>query len=171
VTGWDESGAAICTPAGGYQPEGPQTNVPATDLVGWTQCYSGTYNQNNVSIASILGTCSKANLLLACRPVGNPSFTVLAPALRSDVLTDTGFSNTPHDANKAGWYFSPSYSWGFAKQGDPITRSSCDTAGVNPDRRLCWHTGGGNLNGGWRCGATTGLNGSSAWERVIYHRD
>ena len=32
------------------------------------------------------------------------------------------------------------------------------------DHPLCWHTN----NGGWRCGATTGLNNNALWERKIF---
>jgi hypothetical protein len=57
---------------------------------------------------------------------------------------------------------------GFAQGGDSVSRSSCDTANVNPERRLCWHTGGDAINGGWRCGTATGLNGNNGWERKIF---
>jgi len=89
----------------------------------------------------------------------------------SDVTFDTGTGNTPHNANGVGWYYNDSYSWGFARQGDPISRSTCDIEGGNPESRLCWHTGGGNINGGWRCGSATDLNGSNAYERLIFHAD
>jgi len=41
------------------------------------------------------------------------------------VLFDTRESDIPHDANGVGWYYGDNESWGFAKQGDAITRSSC----------------------------------------------
>ena len=37
---------------------------------------------------------------------------------------------------------------------------------VMPELRMCWHTSGGRLNSGWRCGATTGIS-NAQWERVI----
>ena len=101
---------------------------------------------------------------------------MLAAAPRADVLFDTGQSNTPHDANGSGWYFNDNYSWGFAKQGDPIGRDSCDVeasadgdpTGPNPDLRLCWHTDNGFLAGGYRAGAVIQLNSSMAYTRYIY---
>jgi hypothetical protein len=53
------------------------------------------------------------------------------------------------------------------------SRNSCDIAGgeTNPELRLCWHTGGGNIQGGYRCGATTGLNGDPTWQRLVFHAD
>lgn len=40
---------------------------------------------------------------------------------------------------------------------------------MNPNRRLCWHTG--NNGGGYRCGSKVGLNYDSDYVRVIYHVD
>jgi hypothetical protein len=40
----------------------------------------------------------------------------------------------------------------------------------NANLRLCYHTGGNNINSGYRCG-TNELNGNAAWERVILHAD
>jgi cysteine-rich repeat protein len=154
-----------------YTAFGPQVNVPAASVVGWEVCYSDTYGISGMAMATILGQCGKANLMLACRPVGSATYSLLAHGPRTSVITDTGQSNTPTNANGSGWYYSDAYSWGFAGQGDVITRSSCDTAAVNPEQRLCWHTGGGAINGGWRCGATTGLNGDNGWERVVLHAD
>jgi hypothetical protein len=37
-----------------------------------------------------------------------------------------------------------------------------------PDLRLCWHTNGSFLVGGWRCGANDFLNTSTAYERLIF---
>ena len=71
-----------------------------------------------------------------------------------------------HNANGVGWYFNNSWSWGYAPVGQMVNRNSCDVnAGVD---RLCWHTSAGNINGGYRCGSNTGLNGSVAFERIIY---
>jgi hypothetical protein len=39
---------------------------------------------------------------------------------------------------------------------------------VNPTQRLCWHTNSGNVVGGWRSGANTLLNFSTAFRRAIY---
>src|SRR5829696_906434 len=78
---------------------GVQTNVPASSLSGWSVCYSDTYANGSTTLADILAACDAPNLLLACRPVGSPDFTVVAHAPRNDVLTDTGTSNVPHDAN------------------------------------------------------------------------
>ncbi|MFN8641788.1 MAG: hypothetical protein U0802_09080 [Candidatus Binatia bacterium] len=119
---------------------GVQTNVPESSLSGWSLCYSDTYANSGTSLATILAACDGPNLLLACRPVGSPDLSVLAHAPRPDVIFDTGASNTPHDANGVGWYYNDNYSWGFAPQGEPISRSSCDTYNVGSDDRLCWRS-------------------------------
>lgn len=155
----------------GYFPMGPQTNIPVNMLAGWQQCYVGTYNKAGVSIAQLLAMCSGSKLLLACRPTGNPTLTLMAWANRPDVLFDVGnVSNAFHDANGTSWYFANTYSWGFFWPGDGVSRNSCDTAsGAHREARLCWHTSAGNINGGYRCGASTGLNASALWERLVYH--
>jgi hypothetical protein len=157
--------ASAAPPA--YYPSGPQVNVSESQLTGWTQCWSGLYN-GTVSLATVLAACQGDYLLLAGGPVGSTTFDVVAAAPRADVIHDTGNSNTPHDANGTGWYYSSSRSWGFAKQGDAINRITCDVLNVNPAQRLCWHTSGGNMTGGYRSGSNTGLNGSTAYRRVIY---
>jgi hypothetical protein len=171
LAGFAANGAALCEPViQPFSPVGPQVNVAEGELVGWTRCFRDTYADGAASIATILTQCDGADLLLACRPVGASRFTVLAAAPRADVTTDTGVTNTPHDANGTGWYFNDDYSWGFAGQGDAIDRISCDVESTNPERRLCWHTGSGTMDAGWRCGTATDVFDGS-WERVIYHRD
>ncbi|MCA9637586.1 MAG: DUF4215 domain-containing protein [Myxococcales bacterium] len=154
-----------------YTAYGPQRDVPQAALGGWSECWSGPYGSGGTSLAVITASCTKAELMLACRRLGDPVFTLLAHAPRADVFFDTGNTNTPHVANGAGWYYSESWSWGFAAAGDPIERQSCDINEVNAPLRLCWHTGGGYLDGGWRCGVDTDLNSDDSWERVVLHAD
>jgi hypothetical protein len=123
-------------------------------------------------MSTILQQCSKSKLLLACRPVGSSTLHTLAMGPRVDVLFDCGqnFSCT-QQSNGVGWYYSDNYSWGFAPAGEPVTRSSCDTTNTQNEDRLCWHSSGGLINGGWRCGANTGLNVDPTWERIVYQAD
>jgi len=162
---------ATCTITQKFTAVGPQSNFPEASLSGWTSCWKGLYN-GNTPVVDILAGCTKANLMLACRPLGAADFTLLAHAPREAVLTDTGMSNVPTNSNGSGWYFNDSFSWGFAKEGDPINRSSCDfpIEAVNGHLRLCWHTGGGGVVDGYRCGATD-LNSNPDWERVVLHAD
>jgi hypothetical protein len=169
--------AAVCllavtaTPAlAAYYPSGPQAFVDKGQLDGWQLCFSDLYNGTE-SLQTVLNQCSGDPLLLAGGPTGSQNLTVLAAAPRADVIFDTGDSNTPHDANGSGWYFSRDFSWGFAKQGDPINRAECDDLeDPNSDLRLCWHTLGGSdtLSGGYRAGATLELNGSTDYTRYIF---
>jgi cysteine-rich repeat protein len=146
---------------------GPQINFPEASLSGWTPCWKGDYNAV-VPVVDILAGCTRANLMLACRPIGSPDFALLAHAPREAVLTDTGTTNTPTNANGSAWYFNDSFSWGFAKEGDLLQRNSCDTGDVNPEQRLCWHTSAGSTDTGYRCG-NNNLNGDATWERVVLH--
>ena len=119
------------------------------------------------NLPSILSRCNGSKLLLGCRPVGNSLLTVAATGNRADVLYDCGtILNCTKPANDVEWYFSDVYSWGFARSGDSVNRSSCDASTTNAIYRLCWHT---ENNGGHRCGNTTFINSATDWEKVIYH--
>lgn len=153
----------------------PMTFVPEANFTaqGWTECYSGLYNQG-ASLSTILSQCNKNYLMLACRPVGSATFTVAAFANRNDVLTDTGDGDpsTTRVANGAGWYYNGDWSWGFARAGDPVNKAACDTlTAPNPELRLSWYTFENSLGYGCRCGAATDLNLDGTWERVILHHD
>ena len=174
--------------AGLYAPFGVQTFVPESWLTGWTLCFGDDYDDAaypNIT-AVLAGPCRGSLLLLACRATGVQYLTVLACAPRGDVLFDTGDSNTPHDANGVGWYFSDNLSMGFAPEGERIDRNTCDEGveayyanrtGLQQDR-MCWHTGAGNgaapgeLAPGWSCGAQTYLQDDpGAYQRLIYMND
>ncbi len=152
---------------------GVQTNIAVSTVLddGWTLCFSDVYANASARVNGIQETCSREELLLACRRAGDSFLTVAAHAPRADVLFDTGMTEIPHDANGVGWYYSYGWSWGFAPQGEPITRSPCDTHQANAESRLCWHTNVGSLIGGWRCGAAIGLSGDATYERLIFHRN
>ena len=74
-----------------------------------------------------------------------------------------------------GWYYSDQWSWGFAPGGESVYRNSCDFNGGGmqtfPHLRMCWHTGGGNMNFGYRCGDDSGTFYDQTWERRVYHAD
>jgi hypothetical protein len=158
-----------------YWQSGVQQNVPLASLTGWTQCFIDLYSDGATSLSTILAGCNQSKLLLACRPTGSQTLQLVAMAAKVDITFDTGTGNVTHNANGVEWYYNNSSSWGFAPGGDPVSRTSCDTqassinaAGVDGDKRLCWHTGGGNINGGWRCGTNDLLNASGAYERLIF---
>lgn len=106
--------------------------------------------------------------MLGCRLKTSSLLSVVAMGLRADVLYNCGTSATcTKVANGVGWYFSTDYSWGFVNNTDSVKRDQCDTASINPDYRLCWHTH--SISGGYRCGSVVGLNSDATYERVIYH--
>ena len=150
-----------------YWAEGPQTNVDAADLGGWTQCWVGGYGGFYPGLSTtIFGQdCTGNKLLIGCRQVGSPVFTLLAMGDRADVLFNTGNGNVTHDANGVGWYYSESWSMGFVDEGTGVQRNSCDTANASAEFRLCWHTSGGGISSGYRCGNQFPFNNN--WERVI----
>jgi hypothetical protein len=150
-------------------PSGVQNNISAATVNSWgfTQCYSATYGASGQNISGILAGCSGDYLMMAARRTGSSVFEVLAAGNFGDVTFNTGGASTTHVANNVGWYFSTNYSWGFVGATDVVSLNSCDTNGLGEADRLCWHTGGGNMNGGWRAGTTTSLNSASNWEKVL----
>ena len=155
--------------------EGVQLDMPEDELIerGWTRCWQGLYGLGGQQAANIrnqiLSDCDGPMLVLACRPLHQANLSVLAMGMREDVLRDQGQNRAGrHDANGVGWYFSDQWSWGFGPAGQPVSRNSCDTNQAVPEERLCWHTSGGAITSGYRCGRTT-LNGNNGWERLIYH--
>ncbi|MFO0592827.1 MAG: hypothetical protein U0441_35110 [Polyangiaceae bacterium] len=171
-----------CCPAGCandkdclYWASGVQTNVPVATLTGWTQCFQGPYD-GSMQMSTLLQQCSGQKLLMACRPTGASALSVLAMGARADVLYDCGQSgNCSHDGNGVAWYYSDSYSWGFAPGGSPVNRNSCDIVdsqtypgggASDGDLRICWHSGGGFLASGWRCGKPDFLG--STYERLVF---
>ncbi len=158
-----------------------EQNLPETVLSGggFTPCYVAPYSDGATSLATIRAQCDGNVLVMGCRPMPsannpNPTLTVAAMGHRDEVLRDVGDGqDAMHFHNYVNWYFSEQASWGFAPYGTAVSRTTCDTLNGPNDvgaQRLCWHTGEGSINGGWRCGATTGLNGSGAWQRVVYER-
>jgi hypothetical protein len=153
---------------------GIMMDTPTSTFVGWTECFKSYYGEQ-VSLSEALESCTGGKLMMACRVAGADVLQLAAYANVEDVLFDTGASDTPHDANGVGWYFSAGRSWGFAPQGDALHRFTCDIvdshlepAGVDGERRLCWHTSPGYITAGWRCGLNDTLNGSLELERVLF---
>lgn len=160
-------------------PIGVMNDVSATTVAGWgfTECYSKGYGASGDAVADVIAACSSGGvLMMAARRTGSDMFEVLAAAALADVTFYTGSSNTTHNANGVEWYFSDNYSWGFAGGGDLVERVSCDIngsawTGTDERDRLCWHTGGGFMNGGWRAGNVIELNGDNGWEKVLLVAD
>ena len=160
-----------------YAPVGPQTNIPVATVTGggWTECHRDLYNVQGLDTTTVLAGCTGQQLMLACRPTGSATLTLLAQAPSADVVFDTGDNITvTHSANGTGWYQSGARgSWGFALDGDTVSKTSCDTDGSGAnDQRLCWHTAPRNAgSGGYRCGTTQNINNSALFERIVYQAD
>jgi len=158
-----------CTDGSLYTFSGVQTNLPKAQLTGWSVCYQDTYNVT-MNLPNVLAQCQGTYLLMGCMPNNAANLTVAAMGLRSDVTFATGNTaqgqNKVHVANGVEWYCDNNWSWGFANPGDAVNLFQCDVqTSPNNNLRLCWHTVGA---GGYRCGATTGLNADATWTRVVY---
>jgi hypothetical protein len=154
-------------------PIGPGVHAyvdPTKFPMEWTQCFTQKYDAAPTPVANTLAACPGSRLLLGCRAAGATVLTVAAAGRREDVLFDTGTGQPSRPvvrvANGVAWYFSTTWSWGFAVPNDGVDKVSCDVAqGAFPELRMCWHTSAGNFNNGYRCGSNTN---SAALERVIY---
>ncbi|MFO0665117.1 MAG: hypothetical protein U0174_14280 [Polyangiaceae bacterium] len=158
-----------------YIKAGVQTNVPESVATGgWQQCFRETFGQSS-ALSTMKAACNKANLMVACKMVGQPDLLVLAQGPRADVLFDVGNGSTAtHAANGVNWYYSESWSWGFAPGGAPVMRQSCDTqdsSAGDPTQtlRMCIHTSSGSTSSGYRCGANSSVNAN--FERIVYQAD
>ncbi len=150
--------------------EGIRENVLPQDLEGWEICHLGNYSDGATTIADILMRCDGRYVMEGCRPVNSPTWQLLAMGERDEVFFDTGRAgNEPHPHNGVNFYFNDSRSMGFAPAGEPVQLNSCDVAQSQPTLRMCWHTGGGRLNNGYRCGQWTG--GGQGYERAIWTAD
>lgn len=150
---------------------GIRTNVNQSDLMpAWQECHSDLYNAMTPLSTILQSECTQAKLLLGCRQVGQKTLITAAEAPRADATFDVGNgAQAFHLANGTAWYYSATWSWGYAVPGDGLSRNNCDIASGNfPERRLCWHASSSSLQGGYRCGSNVGLNSSAAYERVIF---
>ncbi len=152
--------------------DGIRRLVQRSDLDGFRQCYRADYRRVGDSLAEIMANCSGPRLIVGCREVGSFSLKVAAQGAREDVFRDVGAgAQAAHVVEGVAWYYDQDSSWGFAPAGAPIDRRACDQGDGQGLDRLCWHTDNGRMNGGWRCGPTTGLNNSVDWEKLVYHLD
>lgn len=151
---------------------GYEVNLPTAQLAGWEECFRDTYDANTPLI-NMRGACDGALALVACRQAGSDVLQLAAMGETDEVFTDTGNGpDATHEHNGVNWYYSESWSMGFVPAGAVASRNSCDTNGMpgNDDGtgegRLCWHTGDGNLNNGYRCGLD--FPGDPSFERVVF---
>lgn len=183
IAGLLVAAASTAPAAASVLPYGVQNNITAADISGWgfTQCFSGNYYSGSDNIATALGGCQGGMLMMAAKQIGSNTFTVAAAGLRDDVLFDPGVSyannsasrSATHNANGVEWYFSDSWSWGFAPGGSSVFRNSCDT-GYGADtasQRLCWHTYGGNFDYGYSAGGNSEGSGGGNYERFLFAAD
>jgi cysteine-rich repeat protein len=145
---------------------GPQTNVSigGLNLGGFELCHTETY-ATQFDADAVRAQCPGATWIVGCRPVGADRLTVAAMGLQATIFEPVANeANAAQVHNESRWYYGENYSFGFAPPNGGLNRVTCDTAGDQAELRMCWHT---IDRGGWRCGATTRLNNSEAWERVI----
>lgn len=163
-------GAAGAASAATYLPFGPQTNVALSTVTGggWSLCYSApmsTFLGADAQAAASAAGCNGDRIMLAGRETGSQTLLALAQAEFADVFFDTGANNSvTHLANGTEWYNANEFSWGFAPGGQSVAKNQCDTN--NGSGRICLHTV--SSFGGYRINNIQGLNGSNAYEKLIF---
>ncbi len=149
---------------------GVQNDLPLADVIagGFEVCFTDLYGAD-LDTATMMQACDGAVLMVACRQVGQDNLQVAAMGLNEEVFTVVpNEREASHDHNGVQWYYGEDYSMGFANVGQTLARNQCDVNDEDAATRLCWHTVG--AVGGYRCGATEGLNNNNDWERLVLHR-
>lgn len=148
-------------------------DVPSSDIVndGWTQCYSGKYNEG-LKDSDIDDACKGKKIMYGCKPDWSPStWSLIGYGNRDKALTNTNVAGRYAVGTMDGdvqWY-NTGDAIGFAHKDDELDMFPCDYMPPGrSDRRLCWHE---TSNGGYRCGATTSLNKATNWERAVWVRN
>jgi hypothetical protein len=148
-----------------YYPSGIQQNVSEQTLRnnGWTLFLEQTYATRIGSSGSQL-IPSGPYVILTGKAVGSSTLPVLAAAPTSQVFTETVI-NTPQLINGTYWYYTQNKSIGFSPT-NIITQSPADSTDMSSPLRLSWHLL--TSDGGWRLGATTWLNDSTAYLQQVW---
>ena len=151
---------------------GVRRDLPVADVafMGFVECWGGPYSGGG-PLDELMSTCDQDVLLLACGRWDAELLTVAAMGRREEVLLETGGNGyDAHVHNSVAWYLTRGASMGFLSAGLPLQRSTCDVSSVWPEPRLCWHTAGDEISGGYRCGDQLWLNDSEEWVRRVYQR-
>jgi len=159
------AGAAQAMPT--YLPVGAQANVALSQVTGggWTQCYLATFS---VTIGNdgenVLNQCAGDYIMMAGRATGSNTLLALAATTRADAILDTGNTSNTHVSNGAQWWYSDDWSWGFIGLNDIASNNQCNTN--SSAIGMCLHTL--DFAGGYRINNITGLNGSTAYEKMFF---
>ena len=162
-------GVPAVASAASYLPTGPQTNVNIATVLGggWSLCYSATMGASfGGSASTTLAGCNGSRLLLAGRETGSSNLLALAQTTKVDALFDTGAgdNNVFHTSEGSDWFYADNYSWGFKPVGVPFSKNQCSFS--PPNGSMCIHTINGV--GGFSINTITGLNGSQAYEKLVF---
>ena len=154
----------------GDVPAGVQSNFNIADLTSLVSPLS-TWSYSHPTVADDL-ICPNA-LYTCLGSMSNSSstvFSLLACAETSFFMNDGQDLGSTSEAvmnNDAYWYRIPGTSVGFSGSSSVISLGAADVNGQNDPDRLSWHMTG---DGGYRSGATLGLNDDSTcstWQKVV----
>lgn len=154
-------------------------NKTAASSAGWSIAYQGSYGGSFDYAALLNSLAPGSQVALASSSSANAlTFDLFAGTSRTTLQTMTAY-NTTIFADDAYWYWNTG-SVGFSPSA-LIYQTTADVGGAgwgyydnlgDGDLRLSWHTGSAtNVDGGWRSGLNTMLNGDQEWQRYVLVRD
>ncbi len=129
-------------------------NVSIADLLsqGYQNVYNETYSHasNTNELIEVNKSCTEYTVLCAGGGLGGSDTLTLVSCGNCWSILNSTLRNNPVLNNRAFWYFTSGYSFGFAPNSS-ITQNTCDRFDATNLFRLCWHL---DQNvGGWRLGA------------------
>ena len=126
--------------------------------------YYGSTSTTSI-INSVRSSCTATTTLcVACYATSNPSILLTVACGNCLSITTQTSHNSPRYINGAYFYFTSSYSFGFADT-STIQQNQADVYNGGSALRISWHLDLGC--GGWRCGSSTGLNSASTYSKLL----
>lgn len=135
-------------------------DVAEVDLIQWVPCWSSPYSEQTTA-TSLLEACTAKQIAIGCHKVGATTYTVLAHADRSAILTGIPeIGDTWTVINGSAWQWSHDQI-AFFPPAKPWQGKDCNGA-------LCWPRIGDTIIPWGRCGdLEMGLDSAPLWERVV----
>ena len=140
-----------------------EKNYPISKLknLGFVNIYNQTYFHatTNQEIYNLKSECNYFSILcVGSGQVGSDLMDVVACGNCLEIIKETNL-NEPRKVDTAWWYFTSTYSFGFAPT-STIFQNEGDLGDPADDLRLSWHVGFGF--GGYRSGSKIDLNYDTA---------
>jgi len=162
------NGQPPAAPPPAAAPNGLHNDYAESNFDGWTKALDAPYSHPSVS-SDITQCAGKSQIAVGCKQAGSTTLSVVAVDSYDFLMSVQPNQYTAYQNPATGgayWTNYPGKSLGFAPI-STVSLNSADTTDTNSPQRLSWHYDNSNV-GGWRCGATVGLNSDTNWNKVIF---